>query len=71
MHTTEFREVMTAWFREHDTALVHMLIKSRMLEIGVTGIAPERRSAEYLARFVVDEVARWEGPIKSGGLQVD
>ena len=46
-------------------------IKSRMLEIGVTGIAPERRSAEYLARFVVDEVARWEGPIKSGGLQVD
>jgi len=46
-------------------------IKTRMLEIGVTGIAPERRSPEYLARFVVDEVARWEGPIKSGGLQVD
>jgi tripartite-type tricarboxylate transporter receptor subunit TctC len=46
-------------------------IKTRMLEIGVTGIAPERRSPEYLAKFVVDEVARWEGPIKSGGLQVD
>jgi tripartite-type tricarboxylate transporter receptor subunit TctC len=46
-------------------------IKSRMLEIGVTGIAPERRSPEYLAKFVADEVARWEGPIKSGGLQVD
>jgi len=46
-------------------------IKSRMLEIGVTGIAPERRSPEYLAKFVVEEVARWEGPIKSGGLQVD
>jgi tripartite-type tricarboxylate transporter receptor subunit TctC len=46
-------------------------IKSRMLEIGVTGIAPERRSADYLAKFVTDEVARWEGPIKSGGLQVD
>jgi tripartite-type tricarboxylate transporter receptor subunit TctC len=46
-------------------------IKSRMLEIGVTGVAPERRSPEYLAKFVVDEVARWEGPIKSGGLQVD
>jgi len=42
-----------------------------MLEIGVTGIAPERRSAEYLTKFVVEEVARWEGPIKSGGLQVD
>ena len=46
-------------------------ITSRMLEIGVTGVAPERRSPEYLASFVADEVARWEGPIKSGGLQVD
>ena len=46
-------------------------IKARMLEIGVTGIAPERRGADYLAKFVVEEVARWEGPIKSGGLQVD
>jgi tripartite-type tricarboxylate transporter receptor subunit TctC len=46
-------------------------IKSRMLEIGVTGVAPERRSPEYLAKFVADEVSRWEGPIKSGGLQVD
>jgi tripartite-type tricarboxylate transporter receptor subunit TctC len=47
------------------------VIKSRMLEIGVTGVAPDRRSPEYLARFVADEVARWEGPIKAGGLQVD
>jgi len=46
-------------------------IKSRMLEMGVTGVAPDRRSPEYLARFVVEEVARWEDPIKSGGLQVD
>jgi tripartite-type tricarboxylate transporter receptor subunit TctC len=47
------------------------VIKNRMLEIGVTGIAPERRSPEYLAKFVADEVARWEEPIKSNGLQVD
>jgi tripartite-type tricarboxylate transporter receptor subunit TctC len=46
-------------------------ITSRMLEIGVTGVAPERRSPEYLGGFVADEVARWEGPIKSSGLQVD
>ena len=46
-------------------------IKTRMLEISVTGVAPERRSPEYLARFVADEIARWEHPIKSGGLQVD
>lgn len=46
-------------------------IKTRMTEIGVTGIAPERRSPDYLAQFVKDEVARWEAPIKTGGLQVD
>ncbi len=46
-------------------------IKSRMLEIGVTGVAPERRSPEYLAKFVAEEVLRWEGPIKAGGLQVE
>ena len=46
-------------------------IKNRMLEIGVVGVAPERRSPAYLAKFVADEVARWEGPIKAGGLQVD
>jgi tripartite-type tricarboxylate transporter receptor subunit TctC len=46
-------------------------IEKRMLEIGVTGVAPERRSPEYLAKFVVDEIARWEEPIKSAGLQVD
>jgi hypothetical protein len=45
--------------------------KSRLLEIGVAGISPDRRSPEYLAKYVAEEVARWEGPIKSGGLQVD
>jgi tripartite-type tricarboxylate transporter receptor subunit TctC len=46
-------------------------IKDRMREIGVTGVTRERRSPEYLAKFVDEEIARWEGPIKSGGLQVD
>jgi hypothetical protein len=42
-----------------------------MTEIGVTNVAPDRRSPEYLAKFVADEVKRWEGPIVAGGLQVD
>jgi tripartite-type tricarboxylate transporter receptor subunit TctC len=46
-------------------------IKSRMHDIGVTGVAIERRSPEYLAKFVVDEIARWAAPIKANGLQVD
>ena len=40
-------------------------VKQRMLESGVTGVSPDRRSPEYLAKFVAEEVARWEGPIKS------
>jgi tripartite-type tricarboxylate transporter receptor subunit TctC len=46
-------------------------IKERLHELGVTGVAPERRSPEYLAKFVADEIARWAGPIKANGLQVD
>ena len=46
-------------------------IKARLNGIGVVGIAPERRGPDYLARYVVEEIARWEGPIKASGLQVD
>ena len=46
-------------------------IKSRLLEVGVTGVATERRTAANLAKFVADEILRWEGPIKASGLQVD
>jgi tripartite-type tricarboxylate transporter receptor subunit TctC len=46
-------------------------IKNRMLEIGVTGVTPERRTPEYLAQYVREEIARWEGPIKTGGMQLD
>jgi tripartite-type tricarboxylate transporter receptor subunit TctC len=46
-------------------------IKQRMLEVGVTAVSQERRSPEYLAKFVADEVQRWDGPIKDAGLQID
>jgi tripartite-type tricarboxylate transporter receptor subunit TctC len=46
-------------------------IKSRFNAIGVVGVAPERRGPQYLARYLVEEIARWEGPIKAAGLQVD
>ncbi len=46
-------------------------VKARMQESGVTNVAPGRRTPEYLAKFVAEEVKRWEGPIISGGLQVD
>jgi tripartite-type tricarboxylate transporter receptor subunit TctC len=47
------------------------MVESRLRETGVTAVARERRSPQYLARFVVEEIARWAGPIKQNGLQVD
>jgi hypothetical protein len=35
MHTTEFRDALTQWFRKHEAATVHMLIRSRMLEMAL------------------------------------
>jgi tripartite-type tricarboxylate transporter receptor subunit TctC len=46
-------------------------IKARLHDIGVVGVTPERRGPEYLAKYVLEEIARWEGPIKESGLQVD
>ena len=46
-------------------------IKERLHDQGVTPPAPERRSPEYLAKFVKDEVARWDGPIKASGIKGD
>jgi len=46
-------------------------VKARFNDIGVIGMPSERRGPDYLAKYVVEEIARWEGPIKAAGLQVD
>jgi len=46
-------------------------MRQRLEEIGVTPVAPDRRSPEYLAKFIPEEIARWAGPIKAAGIQVD
>jgi tripartite-type tricarboxylate transporter receptor subunit TctC len=65
------REIVDKLNEAAQAAMETPAIKTRMLEIGVTGVTPERRSPEYLAKFVAEEVQRWEGPIKAGGLQMD
>jgi len=47
------------------------VVVTRLREMGVAAVAHDRRSPQYLARFVSDEIARWAGPIKQNGLQVD
>ncbi len=46
-------------------------MQERLREIGATVIAPERRSPEYLQKFVESEIAKWAVPIRASGLEVD
>jgi hypothetical protein len=57
MHTTEFREVMTNWFRVRETAVVHMLIRSKLLDMALTVANLTMGSPRATAYMDVDE---WE-----------
>jgi tripartite-type tricarboxylate transporter receptor subunit TctC len=46
-------------------------VRERYKGIGVTIPAAERRTPEYLAKFVPSEIARWAGPIKASGASAD
>jgi tripartite-type tricarboxylate transporter receptor subunit TctC len=46
-------------------------IQQRLIDIGVTVPAAERRTPEYLATFIPSEIARWVGPIKASGMSAD
>jgi tripartite-type tricarboxylate transporter receptor subunit TctC len=38
---------------------------------GVAPVAKARRTPEYIASFIPEEIKRWEGPIKAAGIQQD
>ena len=46
-------------------------LQDRMRELGVTLVAPERRSPEYLQTFVESEIEKWGAPIKAAGISAD
>ena len=43
-------------------------VQKQLREIGVEAMASERRSPEYLAKFVVSEIDKWAAPIKASGV---
>ena len=47
------------------------LVQQRLKEIGAAIEPPERRSPEYLAKFVPAEIEKWAGPIKASGATAD
>jgi tripartite-type tricarboxylate transporter receptor subunit TctC len=50
-------------------ALDNPKLKERLEGIGLEVPAPERRTPEYLGKFVAAEMKRWEGPVKASGVQ--
>jgi tripartite-type tricarboxylate transporter receptor subunit TctC len=42
--------------------------RERLQSLGVEVVAPERRSPEYLARFLKQEIEKWTAPIRAAGI---
>jgi tripartite-type tricarboxylate transporter receptor subunit TctC len=58
----------------HDAMLQAMdtpAVKERLQGLGAMLVAPDRRSPEYLAKFVPSEIEKWAVPIKSSGVSVE
>jgi tripartite-type tricarboxylate transporter receptor subunit TctC len=47
------------------------LVSERFASVGVTVAAPDRRSPEYLAKFIPRELKKWAGPIAASGASAD
>jgi tripartite-type tricarboxylate transporter receptor subunit TctC len=45
--------------------------RQRLKNAGVSVVAPERRSIDYLKKFVDDEIASWAATIKASGVALD
>jgi tripartite-type tricarboxylate transporter receptor subunit TctC len=46
-------------------------LQAKLQELGIEVVAPERRSPDYLARFVAQEIEKWAGPIKATGVSIE
>jgi len=44
------------------------MVRERYAILGVTVVPPQRRSPEYLAKFIPAEIEKWAGPIKASGV---
>ena len=46
-------------------------VKERLAGLGAVVVAPDRRSPDYLTKFMKDEIEKWAAPIKQSGAQLD
>jgi tripartite-type tricarboxylate transporter receptor subunit TctC len=61
--------------RKLNTAAIATLdtpsVQQRLSAIAATVVAPERRSPEYLQKFVLSEIEKWAVPIRASGTQIE
>ena len=60
--------------RLHDATIATMntpAVQERLKEVGVTVVAADRRSADYLQKFVASETEKWAATIRASGVSID
>jgi tripartite-type tricarboxylate transporter receptor subunit TctC len=65
------QEIVRRLAKATNEAVETPAVRERYKGIGVAIPAPERRTPEYLAKFVPSEIERWAGPIKASGASAD
>jgi tripartite-type tricarboxylate transporter receptor subunit TctC len=61
------REIVQRLAQAVNEAVETPAVQARFKSIGVTVPPPERRTPDYLTKFVPSEIERWAGPIKASG----
>ena len=46
-------------------------IRKKLEQLGLVITPPERRSTEYLAKYLPAEIERWAKPIREAGISAD
>jgi tripartite-type tricarboxylate transporter receptor subunit TctC len=46
-------------------------VRQRLNDLGMSPAAPDRRSPEFLVRFIPAEIEKWAAPIRASGISVD
>jgi len=58
----------------HDAAVATIddpSVQERLKVFGLTAVAPDRRTADYLKQFVTAEIKKWSDPVKASGVSLD
>ncbi len=65
------RSIVQKLSKASSDALDTPAVLARFKTLGVTPIARDRRSPEYLTKFVQSEIARWAVPINASGVKIE